>query len=292
MPSLLKRAVAIGCDGLGLTRAGLLAQRRFAGPHLRAVYYHDLAPAMSGAFEDQLRFLAAHFVPAVRADIDCLLDGGGWPHPKPGLLLTFDDGLRSHHELVAPLLEKYGFQGWFFVPVGLIGLPAAQQPAAAQRQLVPHCCDTSADPRIFMTAAQVRDLASRHVVACHTSMHVRLASNLGAEALRTEILEARDALERMIERPVEAFAWVGGEEPAYSQAAAALLRNAFRYVFRTNTRAIDATASRHALDRTHLEAWFTPSLLRFQLCGAMDLLYAPKRARLARRLGDVTAVAR
>jgi peptidoglycan/xylan/chitin deacetylase (PgdA/CDA1 family) len=292
MPSLLKRAVAAGCDRLGLTHAGLLAQRRLAGPHLRAVYYHDLAPGLLGAFEDQLRFLSAHFVPAVGADVDRLLDGGGWPHSKPGLLLTFDDGLRSHHELVAPLLEKYGFQGWFFVPVGLVGLPAEEQPAAAQRQLVPHCCDTSADPRIFMTATQVRDLASRHVVGCHTSMHVRLASNLAVETLETEILEARVSLERMIERPVEAFAWVGGEEPSYSQAAAALLRRGFRYVFRTNTRAIDAAASRQALDRTHLEAWFAPSLVRFQLCGAMDLMYAPKRARLARLLGDVTAVAR
>jgi len=291
MPSLLKRAVAAGCDGLGLTRAGLALQRHLAGPHLRAVYYHDLTPALLDSFEGQLRFLSRHFVPAVRADIDRLLDGGGWPHSKPGLVLTFDDGLRSHHELVAPLLEKHGFQGWFFVPVGLVDLPADRQPAAAQRQLVPHCCDTSADPRIFMTPAQVRDLAWRHIVGCHTSMHVRLASSITAETLSTEILEARASLERMTDRPVEAFAWVGGEEPSYSQAAAALLRHGFRYVFRTNTRTIDAGASPHALDRTHLEAWFPPSLVRFQLCGAMDLMYAPKRARLARLLGDDTAAA-
>ena len=39
--------------------------------------------------------------------------------PNRLVVLTFDDGNRSDHEFVAPLLERYGFGATFFITEGL-----------------------------------------------------------------------------------------------------------------------------------------------------------------------------
>lgn len=280
----VKQHLARAFDALGLNTAALALQRRCASPYFRILYYHDIAPAQVGAFERQLALFREHFEPATPADLHAFLEGGTWPHAKPGLILTFDDGLRSHFEVAAPALEQYGFQGWFFIPIGLLTLPADQQPEAARQHLVLHQHDIERDPRIFLSPEQLRELGRRHVIGCHTSTHVRLATHLQAATLDAEILEAKRSLEAMLGRSVDSFAWVGGEESAYSNAAARRIESAFRYVFTTNTRRIRRTATRLELDRTHIEASFPLPLVRFQLGGFTDLRYARKRRRVARVL--------
>ena len=277
----LKRRAAAVMQGIGVTALSAALQRVALAPFIRVLYYHDVPPALADHFARQLEFFRRHFVAASRADLELLLAGGRWPHDRPGIILTFDDGLRSHAEVVAPLLEQAGFQGWFFAPVDLAVLPPAEQPAAATRHSVLHDCDTTADPRIFMTEAQLRDLSVNHVVGCHTGTHVRLSDQLTPEVLQAELVTAKERLEGILGRPVDSFSWVGGEEWAYSAAAADLVARHFQYSFTTNTCVTRSSASRLNIDRTHVEAWFSPALVRLQLCGLMDLYYRAKRRRVA-----------
>jgi peptidoglycan/xylan/chitin deacetylase (PgdA/CDA1 family) len=189
--------------------------------------------------------------------------------------------LRSQYEVAAPLLDKHGFQGWFFVPIAMILTPPAEQPRAAERQLVLHEHDTVRDPRVFMTAEQLLDLSRRHIVGCHTANHVRLGSTLQDAELVSEIVDARRDLESILGSEINSFAWVGGEEHAYSGKAAWWIARSYRYCFTTNTRLTRGGCNPLELDRTHLEADFPRSLVLFQLSGIMDLLYAGKRRRVA-----------
>jgi peptidoglycan/xylan/chitin deacetylase (PgdA/CDA1 family) len=162
--------------------------------------------------------------------------------------------------------------------------PPADQPLAAAQRLVLHEHDTARDPRVFMTIEQLRDLSRRHIVGCHTSNHVRLSSTLPDTELIAEIVDARSELESVVGSEINSFAWVGGEEYAYSGAAAQYIADAYRYCFTTNSRLTRGGCNPLQLDRTHLEADFPRSLLRFQLSGIMDLLYAGKRQRVAHSL--------
>jgi peptidoglycan/xylan/chitin deacetylase (PgdA/CDA1 family) len=166
------------------------------------------------------------------------------------------------------------------------------QPEAARRNLVLHGHDESRDPRVFLDQAGLRALALHHVIGCHTWNHRRLSVALTAAELDLEIDAAQQRLAAVVQRPIDSFAWVGGEEPAYSSAAAARLRARFRFVFTTNSAPIRAGHCPYQLDRTHLEASFSPALLRFQLSGAMDLRYAAKRRRLRPMLSGAVANAR
>jgi peptidoglycan/xylan/chitin deacetylase (PgdA/CDA1 family) len=45
-------------------------------------------------------------------------DGQG---PAKPVMITFDDGMTSHGEIAAPILQKKGFKAVFFIPVALVG---------------------------------------------------------------------------------------------------------------------------------------------------------------------------
>jgi peptidoglycan/xylan/chitin deacetylase (PgdA/CDA1 family) len=275
-----KALVGRALDACGLLRVAAAAQRTLLQRSIRVAYYHDVAPGDAPRLDAQLAQLLRRFHPATKRDLERLLFESVWPHRRPGLMVTFDDGLRSHAEIVAPLLEKHGMQGWFFVPVGLLQAPVALQPQLARQNLVLHANDVTRDPRIFMTLAQMRELARIHVVGCHTASHIRLSADLGEPELRYQIAGAKHALEYALQQPVDSFSWVGGEEWACSAAAARQVAEHFRFSFTTNTRPVRAGSSPWQLDRTHLEADFPDWLVRLQLSGLMDLYYAAKRRRL------------
>lgn len=279
--SPIKRAVATLLDRIGVTSLVFALQRSLLSPFVRVVYYHDVQPAFADEFSRQLAFLKLSFVPVNKAELDRFLKEGVWSHDRPGIVVTFDDGLRSHYEVAAPILEKFGFQGWFFVPVDLVTLPPGEQPAAALRHDVLHDCDTTRDPRVFMTEQQLSALSERHIVGCHTATHVRLSTEMSERQLELELDRAKHRLESLLGgRKVDAFSWVGGEEWAYSASAARVIARLFDYAFTTNTCVVRAGASRLNIARTHMEAFFPPPLARLQLSGIMDLYYRPKRRRL------------
>ena len=102
-------------------------QKKFTNTnHLTTVMYHyvrDFAhtryPAIRGiaphAFDGQLGYIQKHYsVIAMEELFERLADDAALPE-RP-LLLTFDDGLADHHEMVLPLLEKRRMRGSFFPP--------------------------------------------------------------------------------------------------------------------------------------------------------------------------------
>jgi peptidoglycan/xylan/chitin deacetylase (PgdA/CDA1 family) len=274
-----KIALARLMGGLGLSALSVFTQTRFK-QHIRAVYYHDVQPSTVASFEAQVRYYAQRYHPVGLDDLRGLLDGH-WPHDRPGLIISFDDGLRGQAELAAPILARYGFVGWFFVPGGFVSCPAdGQQAYAAAHQI-----DTDAgqwpDARVAMTWAQVRALDQTHVVGCHTWHHVRQTDTLSAAQVQAEISEAKARLEAELGHDVASFGWVGGEEYAYSAASAAAVRDAgFEFAFMTNSAVIHRRSNPLQLHRSHVEASFSMDLMRFQLSGVMDALYLPQRRRV------------
>ena len=76
--------------------------------HDKTYRYHRLGHLPVSNFEKQLSFLKKTYGQAVNIN-----DYSS--KSALSVLLTFDDGLKSHIEYVAPSLIKYGFRGTFFV---------------------------------------------------------------------------------------------------------------------------------------------------------------------------------
>jgi len=266
----VKRELATAFEVTALSRTLLALQRAAFRPHIRCLNYHDIPPERAAAFEDQLRFYAEHFEPIGREDLLALHEGR-WKSDKPGILLSFDDGLRSHVEVAAPLLEKFGMTGWFMVPV------------AAVRDAPGGCEVKHSVEQETLDYAGLRRLDQHHVIGCHTFSHRRLESSLTPDEVDFEIRGAKRRLEELLEHPVDVFAWVGGEEWTYSRAAAEAIRaSGFRVSFMTNNAIFRPGDDLLQIQRTNIEADFPLEVMRFGLSGFLDLTYTPKRRRVNR----------
>ena len=70
-------------------------------------------------FEQQLDHLERHYEVCSAEQVRNAL-GGHDALPERACLLTFDDGLREHHQTVAPRLEERGLPGLFFVTAAAV----------------------------------------------------------------------------------------------------------------------------------------------------------------------------
>ncbi len=261
----IKRASAKAFDAFGVNRLGFYLQKKLLAPFIRAVNYHVVAAEHAATFEKHLQYYAENFISVDLQMLENFLQTGEWRAARPGLIISFDDGHRSHFEVAAPLLEKYGFTGWFFVPVGLMNL--AENKIAKQDAL---------------TVEQLKYLDNRHVVGSHTQTHLRLHKNVAFPELDFEIGGSRQNLEKLLGHEIRTFCWVGGEEENYSRNAARLVKKFYRYGFMTNNFVIGARSNPLQLQRTNIEAENPLSLVRFQLSGLMDVFYTAKRRRVNR----------
>lgn len=80
---------------------------------------HSRYPGIKGLdidlFRRQMDFFNENFnVVRMEQVIDIVKNGGVFP--ERSVLLTFDDGYIDHFTYAFPILEKYGFQGSFFIP--------------------------------------------------------------------------------------------------------------------------------------------------------------------------------
>ena len=148
----------------------------FAGqaePHRREYILRDRL------FEDHMGYLRARGY-RVRPLGECL------DRPREAVALTFDDGERSCHQTIAPLLERLGFRGDFFIVSRLIGTPG------------------------YLTAGDLKGLAANgHGIHSHSATH-RCLTGLDPEGLEEELAGSKADLEAITGTPVEFFSCPNG----------------------------------------------------------------------------------
>ncbi len=87
---------------------------------------------------------------------------------------SFDDGYKEHFTIAAPLLEKYGFRGTFFIVIKQIGMPEGKPDALVYK---------------WLDWEQIKGLHDRgHEIANHTITHQRLPY-ISPEAQEVEVNE-------------------------------------------------------------------------------------------------------
>jgi peptidoglycan/xylan/chitin deacetylase (PgdA/CDA1 family) len=280
--SNVKLWLARAQDATGINGLLLGLQRRVFRPHARAINYHAAHPEHLANFEAQVDWYARNYVSLGMKDL-LDLQRGVWPHSRPGLILSFDDGLREAFDHAVPILDRHGFRAWFFVPTKFVDTPPAEQRAFAARHDITAPAPAS-DPRIALTWDEIRELDRRgHVIGSHTCTHHRMVSTTPVESVRSEIFDSKRILERQLGHEVPIFCWVGGEEETYSAEAAGAIRDAgYRIAFQTHSSVIRPGANLHQIQRTNIEAWDPLSLVRFQLSGFMDAFSSGRRRRVER----------
>ena len=155
---------------------------------------------------------------------------------RPGILLTFDDGFANNHDVVVPLLEKFGAPAIFFVTTQHLGtngrwLPSAVDAARAgwgEPNEVPS--DVARDVFDGMDENQIRACAATGLVTigAHAVSHPK-RTTLDDDELEREITLSKEMMEEVSGVPVDLFAYPFGD--ADERVARAVAAAGFRAAF-------------------------------------------------------------
>jgi peptidoglycan/xylan/chitin deacetylase (PgdA/CDA1 family) len=184
-------------------------------PRLVILYYHGVPAALRVRFAAQLD--------AIRAAADVVRADFHGP-AEPGQLLvaiTFDDAFVSVLENAVPELRDRGMTATIFTPSGALNCPPSwwMEPEAEDRQ--------EAVASVELLRALPQDVIT---IGAHSITHPFLP-DIEPEAAAWEVAGSRAELSRLLERPIDTFAFPYG---AYADHVVALCRAAgYRFAFTT-----------------------------------------------------------
>ena len=199
---------------------------------IRTLNFHSTPADQAERYASQLAGYRQHFRGVSEADLERSFTGNCWPYARDGLIVAFFNGYRNNYDVAAPLLERYGLRGWFFIPTGFIEVEPALQGAFAERSKIRVRAGEYQGGRVAMSWDELRELEARgHVIACHTRTHQH-AGHLSAEDLHREVALSQQDFRTRLGHEVHAFAWLyGGEYGVNREADACLKASGYRYLF-------------------------------------------------------------
>lgn len=153
--------------------------------------------------------------------------------PERPVLLTFDDGHKSHLQTAYPVLKKYGFPATFFIYTDGMELNG------------------------YMDEDMLKELAedSNMSIASHTLSHAAL-TRLGEAGREQELVESKALLEQIIQQPVTAVSYPYG---AYNETIAKGTAAAgYDMGFRIGPGTVHAYEDRFRLQRIQVLSWDDP----------------------------------
>jgi peptidoglycan/xylan/chitin deacetylase (PgdA/CDA1 family) len=278
----MKKLISITLYYLGISY--ILFRITHRSGTIRAVNYHCTPLKDKNNFEKQLKFFKKHFFNTNLELLDKYFSNELCAFPKkPGIIITFDDGLRSNYDIAINLLEKYNFTGWFCIPVGFVLNPS--QDYAEKNSIIYK--QNYTDKRYGMNISEIVEIAKKHIIVCHTFSHHRINQFDSQEILNYEITNSKKELEKITKKDICTFCWVGGELIHYTEKGyKTIMESAYKYSFTTNSSLITKNTNSLNLNRTNIESSFPMHLVLFQLTGLMDLLYFTKRNKVKNKFND------
>jgi hypothetical protein len=187
-----------------------------ADPLIRAVNFHNAPRTKASQIEREIAQYSRYFSSVTEDDLDKYLVSGRWHKAKPGLIVSVYEGYRNGYDVLAPILERHGLIGWFFIITEFIKAPVKDQLAFAQGHDIDMETHEYLDGRYAMTWEEIRQLSAQHVIASHSRSHTKL-SLLDSATREREVIGAQEDFEKHLGRRVRSFVSLTG--PPYGEFA-------------------------------------------------------------------------
>ncbi len=183
-------------------------------PVIRAVNFHNASKAKADQYDRQLAQYSRFFTSVNEDELDDYLTTGKWTKSKPGLIVSIFEGYRNGYEVLLPIVEKYGFTGWFFEITGFINATVKDQLPFALGHDIDMLSREYPDGRYALTWDELRQIDKKHVIASHSRSHQKLSS-MPAASLREEVIGSQNEFRKHLGHPVRSFVSLTG--PAYGE---------------------------------------------------------------------------
>jgi peptidoglycan/xylan/chitin deacetylase (PgdA/CDA1 family) len=211
------------------------------------IYYHGVAGKDIPSFKRQMAYLVEHCSVVEPSKIMTACPNGA----RSIVAITFDDAFLSVFENAVPVLKEYGLPAGIFVPAGCLGRP----PSWAMPE-------TSGDKdEVLMSERLIAGLdKDGFEIFSHTVSHPVL-TDVGAEALESELIDSKDLLEEMLGHEVVAISYPYGAHDLKTCSAAQ--KAGYRLGFTIEPCAVDGSTDPMRIGRLAVSP--KDSLLSFKL---------------------------
>ena len=165
-----------------------------AKPEVPVLCYHRIADGKKGDYTVSESTFSAHM--KLLADSgyhsitpDQLYDYLVYNHelPQKPVMITFDDSRVEHSEIAAPVMEKNGFKGVFFIMT------------------------ITYNKKNYMTTEQIAKLAKEgNTIGLHSWDHTMVIKYKDSTDWQKQVVKPKEKLEKIVEMPVEYWAYPNG----------------------------------------------------------------------------------
>ncbi len=191
----------------------ITAQYR-SSPMMRVVNYHNTPRSKADQLERELAQYSKDFSSVNETELRDYLRTGRWTKSKPGMIPVLYEGYRNGYDVMAPLLEKYNFVGWYFIITEFIKSSIPDQLPYALSHHINMLTREYPDGRYALTWDEIKKLSQKHVIASHARNHSEL-STLTEDVREREIFGSQEDFKKYLGRPVLGFSSLRG--PAHQE---------------------------------------------------------------------------
>lgn len=233
---------ASGKDGAVITRAVAPPALIYAKQEIPVLCYHRIADDKKGeyavspaTFASHLKILADSGYHSVSPEQLYAYLVNGKALPEKPVMITFDDSRVEHSLIAAPLLEKYGFRGVFFIMT------------------------ITYNKKNYMTTDQIAQLANAgHTIGLHSWDHTMVTKYNEAADWQKQVADPKLKLEKIVGRTVDCWAYPNG---VYDHKGAVELGKYFKLSFILATKR-DSIAPLQTIRRIIVPEWTPQGLLQ------------------------------
>jgi len=173
------------------------------------------------------------------------------------LCLTYDDGFEECYTVIAPILEKYGCRGTFFINSNYI---ESNEEYENEFNLRIH--NSTKSP---MNWNQIRGLHEKgHMIGSHGLDHKNL-SLLSNEEIEFQVFKNKKILEDKLNYQCDYFAWAYGLLKDFPENAFKITSKYHKHIFSADNHINYFSYKGEVLNRRHLEPFWKHSHIRYFL---------------------------
>lgn len=204
-----------------LIRSGAFFSLSFRSekPRLRVLALHDVSENEKNDFIKKMQWLKQHYnVVSLRS----AYEKESLNNSRLNIVITFDDGFKNYFSLVSPILHEFSLPATFFIPSGVIGISGERADFFTLHNLGRH------GKFDFISEEDLLSLSKDPLfeIGGHTKNHINLGMKLSEEMVIREIKDDKNAIEKIIGKPINFFAYPFGGIKDICKDSARYLRDA------------------------------------------------------------------
>ncbi|MHA9739158.1 polysaccharide deacetylase family protein [Robinsoniella peoriensis] len=204
-----------------------------SGGYQRTLHYHNTPAFYGSLYEEQLKYVADHYVSCNLDYLDRKLLPDTFEREfKKSMVIGLFDGYRNNYEVMYPLLEKYGLTAWYLLVSDFLNTPVDRQEKMLEPYHMQYVIGEYKDGRYAMSWEEAKEAGKTHVIVNHTATHYFMKPDTDEKRVCYEIDHAHRLIEEKTGVCPEVFSALGGADYHMNHMISRKLREkGYRYMF-------------------------------------------------------------